>query len=380
MRSFESISFFLLLIVVSLPAIWLGFSGKKIRIYGFIATVVMLLALFWTVREKILLASFWAFQTALCRGYLALRRKDPGKTVFWIFLILSIAPLFAVKLTAFFPALSFLQFAGISYLTFRAVQVIIEIGDGRIETLDLLDFSYFILFFPAVSSGPIDRYRRFCTDLHAELSRKEYSGLFRNGLWNLMVGAVYYFAFGNLIWQLWLQKLPASGFLPTVSYLYGYTFFMFFNFAGYSRMAVGTAYLFGVRLPDNFRAPFLSCDLKDFWSRWHISLSTFLRDYVYTRFCMTAVRKKWFSGGRASSYLGYFLTMSLMGLWHGFSWGYLIYGVYHGVLMSVNDILDTKWKKFRKYKRGKVTVWICRFVTFHLFAFGLLIFSGRIVA
>ena len=153
---------------------------------------------------------------------------------------------------------------------------------------------------------------------------------------------------------------------------------MFFNFAGYSLMAIGTAYLLGIRMPENFNLPFLGKDLKDFWARWHISLSTWLRDYVYTRFCMAALRGKWFRGQRTSSYLGYFITMTLMGLWHGFTLPCLVYGLYHGVLMSVNEILDTKWKGFKKWKKKPLAGGIMTVVTFHLFGFGLLIFSGRL--
>ena len=116
-----------------------------------------------------------------------------------------------------------------------------------------------------------------------------------------MTGALYYFVFGNLIWTLLAGGQPAgsaaSG--PAVSYMYGYTFFMFFNFAGYSRMAVGTAYLLGIRHAGQLQpCPSCSVDMKEFWSRWHISLSTWLRDYVYNRFCMAALRGKWFKPAR----------------------------------------------------------------------------------
>src|SRR5699024_4380706 len=111
------------------------------------------------------------------------------------------------------------------------------------------------------------------------------------------------------------------------------------------------AYLLGIRLPDNFNRPFLAVDMKDFWARWHISLSTFLRDQVYTRFCMAALRGKWFKGKRTNSYLGYLLTMGLMGLWHGLSLHYLVYGLYHGGVMGLNDLLDTRWKHFKKLKK-----------------------------
>lgn len=379
MSPYQGLLFFGVLILLLLPAVILGLHGRPLRLYGLAATLVMLLLIFDTWQSRLLLLLFWLLQTGLCFGYLALRKQRGERWLLWIALALSLIPLVLTKLGGLVPALRPLAFLGVSYMSFRAVQVLIEIYDGHIQALSLADLSYFLLFFPSVSSGPIDRYRRFTADLHRERSGEDYAVLLREGVWKLMTGAFYNFALGNLIWQLWLSPLPSHGFLASWSYLYGYTFYMFFNFAGYSRMAVGTAYLLGVKLPDNFNMPFLSVDMKDFWARWHISLSTWLRDYVYTRFCMAALRGKWFKGPRTGSYVGYFITMTLMGLWHGLTPAFLVYGLYHGVLMSVNEILDTKWKRFKKLKKQPAAQIVLILITFHLFGFGLLIFSGRLL-
>lgn len=143
-------------------------------------------------------------------------------------------------------------------------------------------------------------------------------------------------------------------------------------------MAIGTAYLLGIYLPENFNQPFLSVDMKDFWARWHISLSTWLRDYVYTPFVRAALRGKWYAKPRTASYLGYILNMAVMGVWHGLSPHYLVYGLYHGLLLCANEWLDLHWKGFRKLKKSGVGQLGCVIVTIHLFAFGLLIFSGRL--
>ncbi len=371
MTPYSGLLFFGILILVLLPAVVLGLLGKSLRIYGLIATVLLLLTAFDTWQAKITLLAFWALETALCFGYLALRKRFFQRWILWIALALALLPLLFVKLGVF-------AMLGVSYMTFRAVQVLLETYDGHIKALNLWDLSYFLLFFPSVASGPIDRYRRFSADLQVKRTGADYYELLKQGVWKLMLGAVYNFAIGNLIWTYWVAALPESGFFATWSYLYGYTFFMFFNFAGYSLMAIGTAYILGIRLPENFNMPFLSKDMKDFWARWHISLSTWLRDYVYTRFCMAALRGKWFKGQRTASYLGYFLTMFLMGVWHGFTLPCLVYGLYHGVLMSANEILDTKWKKYKKLKKQPLASAVMIFITFHLFGFGLLIFSGRL--
>ncbi|RKJ63033.1 hypothetical protein D7Y09_12355 [bacterium 1XD42-1] len=161
------------------------------------------------------------------------------------------------------------------------------------------------------------------------------------------------------------------------SYMYGYTLFLFFNFVGSSSMAIGTGYLLGIRVPENFNQPFFSVDMKDFWARWHISLSTWLRDYVYTRFVMDSLKKRRFRNQRTASYLGYLLTMMTMGVWHGLTPHYLVYGAYHSALICLKEALDLYWKPFKKLKKQGWGQIVCVLVTFHLFAFGLLIFSGR---
>lgn len=378
MIPYQGLLFFGILLLALLPAAALGLCGKRLRGYGAAATALLLLTAFDSPKAIATLAIFWLWQCGLCFGYLLLRKRCARRWGLWIFALASLMPLILVKLSALVPPLRVISFLGVSYMSFRAVQVLIESYDGRIKQLDFWDFSYFLLFFPSVSSGPIDRYRRFAADLHAEPDAEEYRVMLQSGVWKLMTGALYNFVFANLIWQFWLTRLPEHGFFAAWSYLYGYTFYMFFNFAGYSRMAIGTAYVLGVKLPENFDRPFLSCDMKQFWSRWHISLSTWLRDYVYTRFCMAALRGKWFSSQRTSSYLGYLLTMTLMGLWHGLTPAYLVYGVYHGLLMGVNEALDTKWKRFKKLKKQPAARAAMTVVTFHLFGFGLLIFSGRL--
>ena len=119
--------------------------------------------------------------------------------------------------------------------------------------------------------------------------------------------------------------------------------------------------------------------MKDFWSRWHISLSTWLRDYLYSRFVMKSLKQKRFSNPRTASYLGYVLNMMAMGVWHGLQPQYLLYGVYHSALMCLNEVLDLHCKPFRSFKTHGAGQVVCVLVTFHLFSFGLLIFSGRLI-
>lgn len=380
MTPFSDLPFFLIFLPLMLVSVVCGLRGRALRVPGMLVTAAMLLLIYDTPARLLTLLAFWAWQSAVIFGYLRLRRRCAAHGLLFAALALSLAPLLAVKLAVYIAALRVLSLLGISYMSFRAVQLLVEIYDGHLTALNFCDVSYFLLFFPSIASGPLDRFQRFSGDLAKRRSAEEYRPLLRQGIWLLLTGAVYNFVLSALIWQYVCARLPEQGFWATLGYMYGYTFFMFFNFAGYSRMAVGTAYLLGIAQPDNFDRPFLSLDMKDFWSRWHISLSTFLRDYVYTRFCMAALRGKWFRGRRTCSYLGYFLTMLLMGMWHGLTVQYLIYGLYHGLLMAGNEVLDTRVKRFKALKRRPGAAWPLRLVTFHLFSFGLLIFSGRLFA
>lgn len=379
MIPFEGLFFFVVLVVVLAVAAVLGLCRISLKWYGLAVTVLMCVLIYNTPQEFAMLAGFYLWELVLVMAYLPIRRRCAKRPVLWLFLLLSAAPLITVKLGSLIEPLHIIQLFGVSYMSFRALQVLIEIYDGLIDDVGVAEFSYFLLFFPSLSSGPIDRYRRFTSDLATKCTREEYIEMLRCGFWKLMTGALFNFVIGNLIWQRWLAVLPENGFGATVSYMYGYTFFLFFNFAGYSMMAVGASYILGIKTPDNFNMPFLSRDMKDFWSRWHISLSTWLRDYVYTRFVAASLRGEWFKDRRTGSYIGYIITMLTMGLWHGLTPAYIIYGAYHGLLMCANDLLDTRSKRYKKLKKKPVVEVISVIVTFHLFSFGLLIFSGRIV-
>jgi membrane protein involved in D-alanine export len=160
--------------------------------------------------------------------------------------------------------------------------------------------------------------------------------------------------------------------------MYAYSLYLFFDFAGYSAFAVGFSYLLGVRTPENFDRPFLARNVRDFWNRWHIGLSTWFRDHVTMRFMMAATKGRWFKRKLTAPYLGLFLGFGLMGLWHGTALHYLVYGAYHAALLVGHDLF-VRWNKRRKLW-GDGPVWRAAgvVVTFHLVCFGFLIFSGHV--
>lgn len=377
MIPFSGLLFFYLLFLGLLPAVVLGLLGKKLHYYGIFLCAAMLVIVFWQNGQLAALALFFLWEMALCCLFWRLPKRT--RPLLWAAVILALGPLGLIKLGEVWQPFSLFRLMGASYMSFRAVQVLLDIYDGRLQKLRPVALGYFLLFFPAVSSGPIDRYRRFLSDLDRPPDREHYRTLLAQGIWKLAGGCVSAVVVSGFIQQYWLAALPASGFGATLSYMYGYTFYLFFNFAGYSSMAIGTGYLLGIQMPENFNQPFLSVDMKDFWSRWHISLSTWLRDYLYSRFVMKSLKQKRFSNPRTASYLGYVLNMMAMGAWHGLQPQYLLYGVYHSALMCLNEVLDLHCKPFRSFKNHGAGQVVCVLVTFHLFSFGLLIFSGRLI-
>jgi membrane protein involved in D-alanine export len=195
----------------------------------------------------------------------------------------------------------------------------------------------------------------------------------------LFTGFLYKFILAELIRRFGLDPAASMpGLLGNIAYMYSYSLYLFFDFAGYTAFAVSVSYLFGIHTPENFRRPFLARDIRDFWDRWHISLSWWFRDHVYMRFVMTAMRRHWFGDRYLASYLGFCLSMGLMGLWHGFAAQYLLYGLYHAVLLIGHDLF-TRWNAVHMVWRDTLAWRVAGvLITSQFVCFGFLIFSGHL--
>ncbi len=293
-------AFYVFLAVAIVPAAVLGFSGHRIKYYGLAASLAFLLLLFGGNAEGML--AFAAFLAIACVvTFWELASWKSGQKALWKFrcaLVAVIAPLVVYKIGAVFDH-NLMGFLGISYITFKAVQVIIEIRDDLIEDMNFTDYLYFLVFFTPFTSGPIDRSRRFTEDANRTDTASEYADLLARGIMLLLVGAVYQKVLGTVFHHYftpaplgdgpWWAELGAQ-----VKDAYMYGFYLFFDFAGYSLMAMGASYCFGIKTPRNFRAPFLATDVRDFWDRWHMTLSTWLRDFVFMRAVKSATRRKLF--------------------------------------------------------------------------------------
>jgi membrane protein involved in D-alanine export len=377
MIPYSDFYFFYIMFLLLIPAIILGLIGKQIKYYGLFVSLVVLFLIFGNSKQQYeYLILFYLVELLLVKSYILIRKVFGSRWILWLMIISSLAPLLYTKFGRMlnFKALGFL---GISYLSFKAVQMIIEIYDGLITNINFVDFTYFMIFFPTISSGPIDRSRRFMEDTSKKLTRREYVEYLGEGLWKIVQGIAYKFLIAYYIDNYWLRKIPLKHhtFKLGLKYMYAYSFYLFFDFAGYSLIAIGVSYILGIKTPENFNMPFISKDIKDFWKRWHMTLSFWFRDFIYTRFVMASLKNKWFKNKYIASYIGYMITMGLMGLWHGTENFYIIYGLYHGFLIVITDYFQRQkfYKKVKNNLFWKITSTI---VTFNLVCFGFLIFSG----
>ena len=372
-------SFFVLLAIAVVGAAVGGLLEKNLKWYGLAASIAFVAMLFMGDARQLACCALFVCSAGL--GCALLQRSPKSKWRFRTALALTLYPLVACKVSGAFDA-SILGFAGISYLTFKALQVSIEIHDGIIEKISPTDWACFILFFPVFTSGPIDRSRRFLEDLHATPSRDEYAGLLARGILLLAAGMLYKMVVAAYIFRIYDPHGWTSGSFGVelwqqIVIAYEYGLYLFFDFAGYSLMAMGASYCFGIRTPRNFRAPFLATDIKDFWNRWHITLSFWLRDFVFMRFSRFALKNKLFKKRLRVAQCGFMANMLLMGAWHGLTADYLLYGLFHGVLLAATEAFQkTKfYKAHKKQLAFKAASW---FITMQAVFFGFAFFSGQI--
>jgi len=230
---------------------------------------------------------------------------------------------------------------GISFYTFHTITYIVDSYRGAIKpTRNLFEFGAYVSLFSQLVAGPIVRFRQIEEDLenlgHVDRHRWLTLGIsfFVYGLVEKVLVADTLAAFVDPAWKDY-QALSTAG---TWLAVLGYSFQLYFDFSGYSTMAVGLGYMFGLRIPQNFNSPYKALDPSDFWQRWHISLSSCLRDYVYIPL----------GGNRHGTWATYrnlMITMLLGGLWHGAHWTFVIWGAYHGLLLILYRLAGSWWNR-----------------------------------
>ena len=385
MSFYSDPAFFVLVAVCALPAVVLGMSGHASKGYGLVVSAIFLVALFCRDIQGALFFGIFLVVSCFC-GFttLSLFQRDAANKVGLYRLLLAVAlvPLAAAKISAVFDA-NLLGFLGISYLTFKSVQVLIEIRDGLIEDMSLTDYLYFLVFFPVFTSGPIMRSRDFMKQINTPPTHDEYVSLLGHGLLKFVRGVLYSMCIGAFF--NWLQWFAVSAlgtgvpgaFFGQLSQALCYGLYLFFDFAGYSLMAIGIGAVLGIRVPDNFDAPFRAVDIKDFWDRWHITLSHWLRDYVFMRLTRSFMKHKVFKSRVTCACTAFICNMGVMGIWHGLTFDYIAYGLYHGVLLALCELWQKKSKYYKRHRKERGYKFMSWAVTMVAVFFGFALFSGQ---
>lgn len=252
-----------------------------------------------------------------------------------------LAAIATVALLAYFKAdtTSVLVPLGFSYLAFELLHVVAERRRGRIESLSLIDLLAFIFFAPARIAGPIKRYPDFVAAVRdAEPSSENvYRGLLR-----ILFGFAKKFFLADVL----ALTVAESAYVATAKQawivVFAFALRIWLDFSAYSDIAIGLGRTLGIVLPENFRAPYLARNIRDFWERWHITLSHWVRDYVFTPLGRSMFRTPLRNTPVIIAVVSYLVTFAVVGAWHGLTPAFLIWGVYHGVLLSLYHVIRLK--------------------------------------
>ena len=291
----------------------------------------------------LLLSATSLLDWTLSKLLVELREKWQRQACVWLSVVCSLGILGYFKYANFFlwnwnamvegnfQPLDIILPVGISFYTFQSISYIVDVYKGRVAPTETwLEYVFFLSFFPALVAGPIVRADYFIPQIRA--NRRATTDETYAGLWLIIVGVVKKALIADYISQyndlIFLSPTGYSGFESLMGVI-GYTMQIYCDVSGYSDMAIGIALIMGFNLTPNFNFPYKSTNVTEFWRRWHISLSTWLRDYIYIP--LGGNRK-----GTARTYINNFLTMLIGGLWHGAAWKFVFWGALHGVGLAVH--------------------------------------------
>lgn len=307
-----------------------------------------------------------------------------AKFLIFLSLLLDLGLLFYFKYTNFFgslwasisggtfTALDIFLPVGISFFTFQSLSYTIDVYRGQLRPLDsLLDYAFYVSFFPQLVAGPIVRARDFIPQIRRPLCvTNEMFGravfLIIAGLFKKAVISDYISV--NFVERVFAQPDLYSG-LENLLAVYGYTLQIYCDFSGYSDMAIGIALMLGFEFPKNFDSPYKSQSITEFWRRWHISLSSWLKDYLYIS--LGGNRK-----GKFRQYANLMLTMLLGGLWHGASLNFIVWGGFHGLMLVVDKLFNTTFLQKQREQSAGISWWRV-LLTFHIAAFAWIFFRNQ---
>ena len=266
--------------------------------------------------------------------------------------------------------------AGVSFFLFQSIAYVVDVARGTIQPLRrFVDYIFLLSFFPKMFLGPLVKAREFIPQIeerNVAVTRDDFGRAVTLIVGGLLKYAIIAKALGMLFVAPAFDGDLGDGGLVALMAIYGFTLQIYCDFSGYSDIAVGIALLMGFRLPDNFDAPYKSATITEFWRRWHISLSTWLKEYLYIS--LGGNRK-----GRMHTYLNLVLTMFLGGLWHGVGITFIAWGVLHGVALALHKVWLEVVPGAKRLGSEMKLLWRIPAVllTFHIVAFGWLLFTAE---
>jgi alginate O-acetyltransferase complex protein AlgI len=227
---------------------------------------------------------------------------------------------------------------GISFFTFSQIAYLVDVYKSVDRPSPIRDYALFVSFFPHLLSGPILRHKEMVPQFDSALRRRPIPRNFARGFALIVIGLAKKIVIADTLAPLAARTFDATGAMDAATAWIGttaYTFQLYNDFSGYCDIAVGVSLLFNIRIPENFRAPYRSTSIQEFWRRWHITLGKFLRNYIYIPL----------GGNRAGLFrqcLAILVTFTLGGLWHGAGWTFLIWGTLHGLALATQVL----WNRF----------------------------------
>ncbi len=264
---------------------------------------------------------------------------------------------------------------GVSFFTFQSLSYTLDIYRGNLKPVDnILDYAFFVSFFPQLVAGPIVRASDFLPQIYKPtiVSPEMFGrGVFLIGCGLFKKAVISDYISTNFVDRVFDAPTLYSG-IENLFAVYGYALQIYCDFSGYSDMAIGIALLLGFRFPINFDSPYQSKNITEFWRRWHISLSTWLRDYLYIS--LGGKRK-----GEVRTYINLMITMLLGGLWHGASWRFIIWGALHGAALSLHKYYRSKFPRLAA-QNNPIQNFVSIFFTFHFICFCWIFFRASSMA
>jgi D-alanyl-lipoteichoic acid acyltransferase DltB (MBOAT superfamily) len=276
-----------------------------------------------------------------------------------------------------------IQWLGFSYLAFRLIHTLRDRQNGLLPALSLREYITYLVFFPALTAGPIDRAERFIEDFRAvgTIRGLDADRIVRAGA-RIAIGLFKKFVIADSLALFSLSAVSAAQAESTGALwvlLYAFAFRLYFDFSGYSDIAIGVGMLFGVQLPENFDRPYLKHTITAFWQSWHITLSNWVRFYVYSPLSRSLLRRKLLTPQKIVL-VATLATMIVIGLWHGMTLSFLVWGMWHGIGLFVHKWWSDRTRKWQiqlNQQPSKLRLW--RFtgvvLTFHFVVLGWVWFA-----